>query len=111
MNRTKLSITQAVESLRQFLLENVPDGTEVEVTQAQADDIARMAANVTAYGDGQPIDMDLKRERYEAVGWLTATLSGWFDESHLENWLLDRWAVFVLEGPEEEEEEEEQSDD
>lgn len=97
MNHDKFSIRQAVESLRQFLLENVPDGTEVEVTKVQADDIARMAGNVTAYGDGHIIDMDLPRERYEAVGWLAATLSGWFDESEFENSLLDVWARGELE--------------
>lgn len=96
MNQDKMSINDAVENLRRFLLANLPPGTQVELTYSQAEEIARMAANVTAYGDGQPIDMNLPRERYEAVGWLTATLSGWFDESPLENGLLDVWARSVL---------------
>ena len=89
-----MTIAQGVQSLKDFLLANVPDGTTVEVTQAQADDLSRVVDNIIALKIGNwPLDVDAEDDVVNVVGWLVIEVRSWFHESGFEDHLLDVWAA------------------
>ncbi len=92
----QLSLTQAVDSLKKFLEGNVPSGTAHEVTADTAEEMARTAANHVAWATEQGIDVDIPRQSYEAVGWLSVQIESWFFNSAYDDELLEAWALTEL---------------
>lgn len=97
VNLTKrMSITEAAESLQQFLQSHVPSGTTIDLSAKLAEVIARDALNATAYATEDGIDVDTPRQVYEAVGWLSVLVERALHDSPFEDFLLEQWAVEVF---------------
>lgn len=88
-----LSIREAADSLKQFVTDNIPDGTPVDITDQKAEELNQLIENTLALAQGtSPVDMDISRQAYEAVGWLSVQIESWFIDSSFEDALLETWA-------------------
>lgn len=92
-----MSIRGAVQSLKDFMLDNIPDGTPVDITAAKVEELSRLTDNViTLAFDTSVVDLDKQRQVHEAVGWLSVQIEDQFLESTFEDRLLEVWATGLL---------------
>lgn len=92
MCQRKLSMTDAVESLREFLTAHLPDGTDIDVTMEALDDMVGTANNLVAMATEQGVNVDVPRQAYEAAGWLSVMLETWLFDSPYHDGVFAAWA-------------------
>lgn len=92
-----LSIREAAGSLKQFVTDNIPSGTPVDITAQKAAELNQLIENTLALAQGtSSVDLEVSRQAYEAVGWLSVQIESWFIDSSFEDFLLEKWAREML---------------
>lgn len=93
---THISLRDAAENFKEFLLHHLPDGTAVNITASYAEEIGRAMDNQVAWATNAGVDADKPRQRYEAVGWLSVQLDAWLYDSDYDDHLLEVWSLSML---------------